>query len=107
MPVPGDWAARLADVDGEELRAGQGDGDEGVGGDDDRVGPGEATEGRDVERLGPGGVLAHGRLNAPAWVYADIDRQALDRLRQDPEVFIRRDWHQRADLMLDVACERR
>lgn len=52
------------------------------------------------------GVLAHGRLNAPAWVYADIDRQALDRLRQDPEVFIRRDWHQRADLMLDVACER-
>jgi predicted amidohydrolase len=52
------------------------------------------------------GLLARGALNSPGWVYADIDRHALARLRQDPEVFIRRDWHRRADGPLPVVCER-
>lgn len=52
------------------------------------------------------GMLARGPLNAPGWVYAAIDRDALARLRQDPEVFIRRDWHQRATWIGDVVCER-
>jgi predicted amidohydrolase len=52
------------------------------------------------------GMLARGHLNAPGWIYAAIDRQALARLRQDPEVFIRRDWHARATWKADVVCER-
>lgn len=52
------------------------------------------------------GMLACGQLNVPGWVYADIDRHALERLRQNPEVFIRRDWHRSADWMGDVVCER-
>ena len=39
------------------------------------------------------GVLAQGTLNAPGWVYADIDLGAVATLRGDPQVFIRRDWH--------------
>ena len=50
------------------------------------------------------GVLAQGALNAPGWVYATIDWHALARLREDPEVFIRRDWH--TSWTLDVVCER-
>jgi predicted amidohydrolase len=52
------------------------------------------------------GMLAHGHLNAPGWIYATIDRQALAHLRQDPEVFIRRDWHACATWRGDVVCER-
>ena len=52
------------------------------------------------------GMLARGHLNAPGWIYAAVDRQALARLRQDPEVFIRRDWHARATWRGDVVCER-
>lgn len=51
-------------------------------------------------------LLARGPLNAPAWVYANINGQALARLRQDPEVFIRRDWHAReAVRRIAVVCE--
>lgn len=39
------------------------------------------------------GVLAQGTLNAPGWVYADIDLGAVATLRDDPQVFLRRDWH--------------
>jgi len=39
------------------------------------------------------GVLAQGTLNAPGWVYADIDLGAVSTRRNDPQVFIRRDWH--------------
>jgi predicted amidohydrolase len=52
------------------------------------------------------GMLARGHLNAFGWIYAAIDRQALARLREDPEVFIRRDWHTRATWKGDVVCER-
>ena len=52
------------------------------------------------------GVLARGDLNAAGWVYAGIDRKALARLRQGPEVFIRRDWHRHAACTVDVVCER-
>lgn len=52
------------------------------------------------------GVLARGPLNAAGWIYAEIDAGALARLRQDPEVFIRRDWHARPDWPAPVLCER-
>jgi predicted amidohydrolase len=52
------------------------------------------------------GMLARGPLNAPGWIYAAIDRHALIRLRQDPEVFIRQDWHGRASWKMDVVRER-
>lgn len=52
------------------------------------------------------GVLARGPLNTGGWVYAEIDPGALARLRQDPEVFIRRDWHARPDWPGPVVCER-
>ena len=52
------------------------------------------------------GVLARGPLNAAGWIYAEIDAGALVRLRQDPEVFIRRDWHARLDWPAPVLCER-
>lgn len=52
------------------------------------------------------GVLACGALNAPGWVYAAIDGQALARLRRDPEVFIRREWHAQPSWTGGVTCER-
>jgi predicted amidohydrolase len=52
------------------------------------------------------GMLARGQLNAPSWIYAAVDRQALARLRQDPEVFIRRDWHARVTWKMDIVRER-
>lgn len=39
------------------------------------------------------GVLAQGTLNAPGWVYAGIDPGGVAALRNDPQVFLRRDWH--------------
>jgi len=39
------------------------------------------------------GVLAQGTLNAPGWVYADVDLGMVATLRNDPQVFLRRDWH--------------
>lgn len=38
------------------------------------------------------GVLAQGRLNEPAWVTAEVDLDALDRVRRDGQVLNRRDW---------------
>jgi predicted amidohydrolase len=52
------------------------------------------------------GVLAQGTLNAPGWVYADIDFGAVATLRDDPQVFLRRDWHARAGPAETVIEER-
>jgi predicted amidohydrolase len=38
------------------------------------------------------GVIAQGTLNAPQWVYADLDLEALARIRADGEVLNARDW---------------
>jgi predicted amidohydrolase len=38
------------------------------------------------------GVIAQGTLNAPEWVYADLDLDALARIRADGEVLNARDW---------------
>jgi predicted amidohydrolase len=52
------------------------------------------------------GVLAEGTLNAPGWVYADIDLGAVATLRTDPQVFLRRDWHALGDTTQRVIAER-
>ncbi|MBI4724795.1 MAG: carbon-nitrogen hydrolase family protein [Rhodomicrobium sp.] len=38
------------------------------------------------------GILAQGTLNAPQWVYADLDLDALSEIRKDGEVLNSRDW---------------
>ncbi|HZP92594.1 MAG TPA: carbon-nitrogen hydrolase family protein [Burkholderiales bacterium] len=38
------------------------------------------------------GVLAVGELNAPQWVYADLDLDAVRRVRREGQVFNARDW---------------
>ncbi len=38
------------------------------------------------------GVIAQGTLNTPQWVYADLDLEALARIRKDGEVLNARDW---------------
>lgn len=38
------------------------------------------------------GVLTAGRLHQPQWVYADLDLEALDRVRAEGQVFNHRDW---------------
>lgn len=46
-----------------------------------------------VDRAGPAdGVIALGALDAPAWVYADLDLDALEHRRRDGEVLGHRDW---------------
>lgn len=42
--------------------------------------------------LCPTGVLAQGALNAPGWVYAEIDRGAVPRIRETGEVRCLRHW---------------
>lgn len=42
------------------------------------------------------GVLAQGRLNEAAWVTAEVDLDALDRVRRDGQVFNHRDWKEKA-----------
>jgi predicted amidohydrolase len=39
------------------------------------------------------GIVAQGALNAPLWVFADLDLQALARIREDGEVLNSRNWH--------------
>jgi predicted amidohydrolase len=43
-------------------------------------------------RFSSDGVIAQGLLNAPQWVYADLDLEALARIRADGEVLNARDW---------------
>jgi predicted amidohydrolase len=43
-------------------------------------------------RFSPDGVVAQGTLNAAQWVYADLDLEALARIRADGEVLNARDW---------------
>jgi predicted amidohydrolase len=38
------------------------------------------------------GVLATGELNKPQWVYADLDPEALGKVRSEGQVFNARDW---------------
>src|SRR5262249_7781826 len=38
------------------------------------------------------GILAQGTLNAPQWVYADLDLECLQKVREDGDVFNARDW---------------
>jgi predicted amidohydrolase len=38
------------------------------------------------------GVLAAGELNKPQWVYADLDLEAIARVRTEGQVFNARDW---------------
>lgn len=40
----------------------------------------------------PDGVLAAGELNAARWVYADLDLDAIARVRAEGQVFNHRDW---------------
>jgi predicted amidohydrolase len=40
----------------------------------------------------PGGVLAEGELNAPQWVYAELDLDLLQEVRRNGEVLTGRDW---------------
>jgi len=39
------------------------------------------------------GVLAMGELNKPQWIYADIDLEAVARVRVEGQVFNARDWN--------------
>ena len=52
------------------------------------------------------GVLAEGALNAPGWVYADVDLAALARLADTGEMRNRADWHRQpgGDLALPKAA---
>lgn len=38
------------------------------------------------------GVLAHGTLNSPQWVYADLDLDLLEEVRSDGEVLNHKNW---------------
>jgi predicted amidohydrolase len=38
------------------------------------------------------GVIAEGRLNEPGWVMAEVDLDALPRVRREGQVFNHRDW---------------
>jgi predicted amidohydrolase len=38
------------------------------------------------------GVVALGHLNRPGWVYADLDLEALRRVRREGQVLNARDW---------------
>lgn len=40
----------------------------------------------------PTGVIAQGEMNAPGWVYGDVDLSAVAHVRRDGGVFNRRDW---------------
>ena len=40
----------------------------------------------------PTGVLAHGEINAPGWVYAELDRNAVPRIRETGEVRCLSHW---------------
>jgi predicted amidohydrolase len=40
------------------------------------------------------GVLAIGELNKPQWVFADLDLEAIDRVRREGQVFNARDWEE-------------
>ncbi|WP_142849831.1 carbon-nitrogen hydrolase family protein [Telmatospirillum sp. J64-1] len=44
------------------------------------------------------GILAEGELNAPGWVYADLDMDAMTRVRAEGQVFNWRDWDRQAGL---------
>ena len=44
------------------------------------------------------GVLALGEMNAPGWVFADIDRDAIAQVRAEGAVFNHRSWPLQADL---------
>lgn len=51
------------------------------------------------------GVIAQGALNAPGWIYADLDFAALHRARDNAQVFTRRDWDGQMQPSLAVAVE--
>lgn len=40
----------------------------------------------------PNGILAEGELNAPLWLYANLDLSALQEVRRSGQVFNNRDW---------------
>ena len=40
----------------------------------------------------PNGILASGKPHAPIWVYADLDLDALQRVRAEGPVFNYREW---------------
>ena len=40
----------------------------------------------------PDGVLAQGQVNEAGWVFAQLDLDALQKLRADPQVFNKADW---------------
>jgi predicted amidohydrolase len=42
------------------------------------------------------GVLAEGRLNAPGWIFAEIDRAAIARVRREGAVFNHAHWPESA-----------
>ncbi|WP_300299818.1 carbon-nitrogen hydrolase family protein [Ferrovibrio sp.] len=51
------------------------------------------------------GVIVQGKLNAPGWVYADLDFGLLRRARDNAQVFTRRDWDGQMRPSLAVAVE--
>ena len=44
-------------------------------------------------RFSADGIVAQGSLNQPQWVFADLDLNALARVRQDGDVLNSRDWN--------------
>lgn len=45
------------------------------------------------------GVIARGELNAPGWVYADLDLEAIRRVRTQGQVLNSRDWPRQAQAL--------
>ncbi|MEY4984496.1 MAG: hypothetical protein RIR62_2762 [Pseudomonadota bacterium] len=50
----------------------------------------------------PTGVLAEGALNAPGWVYADVDLEAVRTARDDGAVLTFRHWAEQPDRLRDA-----
>jgi predicted amidohydrolase len=49
------------------------------------------------------GVLARGVLNQPGWVYAEVDRAAIRRVRAEGDVLNHRHWMEQAGCVVETA----
>jgi predicted amidohydrolase len=48
----------------------------------------------------PDGVLARGELNAPGWIYGEVDPEAVARVRAQGQVFNYKHWHEQGPITL-------
>jgi predicted amidohydrolase len=46
------------------------------------------------------GVLARGELNAPGWIYGEVDAEAVSRVRAEGQVFNFTHWHEQGPIAL-------